>query len=371
MKYDDAENHFLKFTTGLPNVYGGRHMALFLDWAVRRGLASAQLMQHAHALVRGETSALDLLFDACDGKLTNGDLNDEGNAFAETFYTRDHLPAYIRILGCTPEASADEIFGREPSPVQCERLQWVLDRRYSQWIRQSALLPRQVLLERCTAKIQPVAEQAGFPRVTSNMRGSDLVGASFERATRTGTLNFNLMVEDSEWFYGIRVELTAFDPQLQRAIYAEKQTDLGSVSQIQHAATIPLARLAQGWSGPLQVHEAYRAGFWVFWGKDIDPLLHWLAGRLGGFALPTLGALEDVASLANAYATTPISASPIYNTTDPYPALVALELARHPHLGAQLDGHQAAILALQPRDRSLNQRGALALIERMRARNPR
>ena len=86
MKYDDSEYYFLEFTTDLPTEYGGRHMALFLDWAVRRGLASAPLMQHAEALRRGDIAALDLLFDACDGKLTPEDLNDEGNAFARRYY---------------------------------------------------------------------------------------------------------------------------------------------------------------------------------------------------------------------------------------------------------------------------------------------
>ncbi len=370
MKYDDSEYYFLEFTTDLPTEYGGRHMALFLDWAVRRGLASAPLMQHAEALRRGDIAALDLLFDACDGKLTPEDLNDEGNAFAEAYYARHHVQAYTAVMGCGPQASADEVFAREPSPAECARMYGVMDRHYSQWIRKSALLPRQVLLERAMAKIQPVAEQAGFPRITPSLTGSDIVCASFQRATRTGTLNCNLIVEDSEWFYGIQVVLTVFDQPLQRAIYAEKQQDLGGISQIQHAATIPLARLAQGWTGPLQVQDAYRAGFWVFWGRDIDPLLDWLAARLGSFALPTLHGLEDVASLAHAYATTPIFASPIHHPTDPYPALVALEQARHPQLGAQLDAHQRAVLALEPRARSVNQRGALALIERMRARNP-
>ena len=98
MKYDDAEYYFLNFETDLPNENGGRHIGLFLEWAILRGLASAELMQHASALRSGETLGLDLLFDQCDGKLMDEDLGDEGNAFAADYYEAHHLDDFIAAM---------------------------------------------------------------------------------------------------------------------------------------------------------------------------------------------------------------------------------------------------------------------------------
>ncbi|MEO6951819.1 MAG: hypothetical protein ABI321_08390 [Polyangia bacterium] len=72
-----------------------RHMGLFLAWAMERGFASDD-----H---EGEdaSSPTEYFIGACDTKLTNEDLNDEGNAFVEAAY-EDYLGevnAYASSLG--------------------------------------------------------------------------------------------------------------------------------------------------------------------------------------------------------------------------------------------------------------------------------
>jgi hypothetical protein len=76
---------------GQPKEYRGTRFALFLkrcfvrSWAGR--LHPAQEPDAVTAVVQGERSATDSLFTCCDGKLTDEDLTDEGNADRSTLAT--------------------------------------------------------------------------------------------------------------------------------------------------------------------------------------------------------------------------------------------------------------------------------------------
>lgn len=369
MKYDDAEYYFLDFETDLPNENGGRHMGLFLEWAIRRGLANDELMAEADALRSGETTGLDLLFDHCDGKLLDDDLNEEGNAFAADVYERFHMADFIAAMNLKPNASVDEIFGAELTAQRHARVLWQLDRRYSDWRRTFGLPDRQTLLDRCLVTLQPAIEAAGFPRVEASVLGSHEVHATFERRGPWGYQRLGIVaVDNPEWFYGVRVECSVHINGFYDLLCAEKEQDLGlGVSALQNSAEIPFARVAEGWSGPINDY-GNDCGCWIFREDDIAPLLAWLVPRLRDFVLPVLRDLDGVDALALAYGTRPMSASPIYRSHDPYAALLSAERARHPRLGAMLDDTEAMIHALPPRMQSQNQRGAIDLIARIRQR---
>lgn len=251
MKYDDAEYYFLDFETELPNENGGRHMGLFLEWAVLRGLASDELMTRSEALRRGETTGLELLFDHCDGKLWDSDLNDEGNAFAMDAYERWGMVDFIDAMNCTAESSGDDIFGAEVTPQRHDRVLWQWDRRYSDWLRQFGLPDKDALLGRLLVAVQPVAEAAGFSRLVDNARGSHQVGATFECADTWGYRRFEMTAVDiPQWFYGVRVRLYVHHQQLCDVIYTEKQLDQDLASGLQTCAEVSFASLAEGWDGP-------------------------------------------------------------------------------------------------------------------------
>lgn len=372
MKYDDAEYYFLDFETDLPNENGGRHIGLFLEWAVLRGLAGEELMARSEDLRRGETTGLDLLFDHCDGKLLDGDLNDEGNAFAADAYDRWCMEDFIAAMNCKAASSADEIFAVEITPQRHDRVLWQWDRRYSDWLRQFGLPDKDALLARLLVAIQPVAEGAGFPRVPHDARGSHQVGTTFECAAPWGNRRLEVWAVDSpEWFYGVRLRLYMHHEQVYDAIYAEKQVDQGqgSVSSLQHCAEMSFSRLAEGWDGPLHDYLMRDCGFWIFRDAQIEALASWLAGRLRTFALPTLRDLDGIDALALAYGTKPMSASPIHEPRDPYPALLTAEMARHPRLAQMLAETETAIRAAQPTGLTWDQESALGLIERIRVRS--
>ncbi|MEM7609943.1 MAG: hypothetical protein AAF411_31740, partial [Myxococcota bacterium] len=99
MKYDDSTWHSDgDFPADSPARFGGTHIGLFLRWCFEQGWASALHVERApadvEAVIGGTMTGTDFLFRYCDGKLTDEDLNDEGNAFAAVYYGRDGL--YLR-----------------------------------------------------------------------------------------------------------------------------------------------------------------------------------------------------------------------------------------------------------------------------------
>ena len=91
MAYDKAKFHYDgDFPKDLAPENGGTHIGMFLAWAIHRGLASEELIEDA----AGEIDAVrdrrktgrELLFTYLDQGIGEDDLNDEGNAFAESYY---------------------------------------------------------------------------------------------------------------------------------------------------------------------------------------------------------------------------------------------------------------------------------------------
>jgi hypothetical protein len=369
MKYDDAEYYFLNFETELPNENGGRHIGLFLEWAIRRGFASASLMQHADALRRGATNGVDILFDECDGKLMDQDLNDEGNAFATAVYDAHVLKDFIEAMNLKPDAEVDAIFGADFTVQRQRRVLWELDRRYSDWRRQFGLPDKDALLERLLSVIRPAAEAAGFPLVPDIAWGSHERRATFARSGPWGVQQFHIAAVDGPgWFYGARVELRVHIPALHKAIYAEKTADLFNVTSLQDSARIPFIRFAETYDGPVDDYSN-DPGFWVFRDDAIEPLAQWLAQRLRSFALPLLRGLDGIDALALEYGKKPATASPIHEPRDPYAALLSAEMARHPRLGAMLDEAEQAIREVPQGKLFFEEQGALKLIPRIRQRS--
>ena len=96
MKYDDASWHYGgTFPKGSPQEFGGTHIALFMKWCFAQGWAGElhreEEPQDTQNVIDGSLSATEFLFKYCDGKFTDEDLSDEGNAFAAQYYGKDGL----------------------------------------------------------------------------------------------------------------------------------------------------------------------------------------------------------------------------------------------------------------------------------------
>jgi hypothetical protein len=105
MTYDRADWHYGgDFPADLPQENGATHIGMFLAWAVLNGLEGDLLREHCSGAldaVRQRTmTGRQFLLDECDEKLTDGDLNQEGNAFAAVYCDKDsgYLSDYARVL---------------------------------------------------------------------------------------------------------------------------------------------------------------------------------------------------------------------------------------------------------------------------------
>lgn len=91
MKYDDYTWHYGgDFPQDLPPSAGATHIAMFVAWALLNGLAGDLHLNDFPADLERLSARLQSpgswFIQACDGKFTNEDLNDTGNAFAESYY---------------------------------------------------------------------------------------------------------------------------------------------------------------------------------------------------------------------------------------------------------------------------------------------
>ena len=82
-----------RFPSKVSPEYGGTHIALFLKWCFIKGWAGELHLEEwpvdVTRVIDGSMTATEFLFANCDGKLTDEDFNDEGNAFASQYFGED------------------------------------------------------------------------------------------------------------------------------------------------------------------------------------------------------------------------------------------------------------------------------------------
>jgi hypothetical protein len=139
MKYDDAEWYFLNFERELENEAGGTHIGMYFAWAVLKGLGSNEHAGTGRALDRlkkREATGQEVFFDYCDGKLTDDDFNDQGNAFTQFYYEKsfavDFAAWFKKSLPNTGHPVADGC-SLPDTWENYDRLVLLLDRRYKVW----------------------------------------------------------------------------------------------------------------------------------------------------------------------------------------------------------------------------------------------
>jgi hypothetical protein len=91
MKYDDASWHLNEnLPEARPRSAGATHVGMFLGWAIDSNshgtlptrLGAVDLDNYRRRIKTGT----EVLLSCCDEKLTDEDLNHEGNAFAMDYY---------------------------------------------------------------------------------------------------------------------------------------------------------------------------------------------------------------------------------------------------------------------------------------------
>jgi hypothetical protein len=137
MKYDDASWHSGgKFPQDLRAEAGATHTGMFVAWAFLSGLAGQlHIEDFPDDLPKLRSRAVTpgrYFLATCDGKFTDEDLNDEGNAFAQTYFDLQKgqfVADYERTVG----ANLPSIYHVPDTWETFDRLRPIFDQRLSAW----------------------------------------------------------------------------------------------------------------------------------------------------------------------------------------------------------------------------------------------
>ncbi len=143
MKYDDASWHYGgEFPDGLPEEAGATHIGMFASWALTRGLAGAihheDFPEALESLKQRRETPGSWFYKACDGKLIDEDLNDEGNRFAQFYYAEADGQLIIRAGSFLADYEAtfpefDDLYSVTDTWESFDRLSPIIDRRFQEW----------------------------------------------------------------------------------------------------------------------------------------------------------------------------------------------------------------------------------------------
>jgi hypothetical protein len=137
MKYDDASWHYGgKFPEDLPPEAGATHTGMFVAWALLNGLAgeiyTTDFPDQIPKLLSRSLTPGRFFLEACDGKFTDDDLNEEGNSFAQAYFDFEK-GQYIRDYEASLGEGVADLYHAEDTWENFDRLRPVLDRRFADW----------------------------------------------------------------------------------------------------------------------------------------------------------------------------------------------------------------------------------------------
>ncbi|MCG2841178.1 hypothetical protein L6Q21_09320 [Sandaracinobacter sp. RS1-74] len=139
MQYDDASWHYGgDFPAGLPQAAAATHIAMFMGWMLLNGQGSGNHGQAVEALRRREITPGAWFLMNCDEKLTDEDLSDDGNRFAESYYLHDEgrfeageASYLVDYMGLFPGAA--EAYAVPDDWSSYDRLAPILAHRFALW----------------------------------------------------------------------------------------------------------------------------------------------------------------------------------------------------------------------------------------------
>jgi len=141
MKYDDASWHSGgKFPKDLPPSAGATHTGMYVAWALQSGLAGElhtdELPENLTKLAERSLTPGAFFLRTCDGKFTNEDLNDEGNAFTATYFdfsSGSYLADYEAVLGKGLPPGSEKLYYVADTWENFDKLKPTLDLRLAEW----------------------------------------------------------------------------------------------------------------------------------------------------------------------------------------------------------------------------------------------
>lgn len=139
MIYDAAVWHYEgDFPAGLPEAAGATHMGMFLAWMLLNGEGADRHAPALGALKARATTPGAWFLAHCDAQLTDADLSDTGNRFAQAYYLFDEdrvdegepsfLPDYAKSF-----PDADFAYSVPDDWATYDRIAPILAHRFALW----------------------------------------------------------------------------------------------------------------------------------------------------------------------------------------------------------------------------------------------
>jgi hypothetical protein len=137
MKYDDASWHYGgSFPPDLEPKAGATHIGMFTAWCVLNGFGGELHIENftddLDRLRSREVTPGEWFMGACDGKFTDEDLNDEGNAFTAFYYSPEPAP-YLTDYEDTLGHGLASLYHVPDTWHSFDRLSPLISRRYEEW----------------------------------------------------------------------------------------------------------------------------------------------------------------------------------------------------------------------------------------------
>jgi hypothetical protein len=132
---DKADWHYGNdFPENLPEENGGTHIGMYLNWVIEKNLISEFLLTESkngiEKVKSGKITGRDFLFDCCDGKFWNQELNEIGLEFTESYYSSDkYFGDYAKVLA----SELDSIYEVKDNRQNYSLIKEKLDDRFNKW----------------------------------------------------------------------------------------------------------------------------------------------------------------------------------------------------------------------------------------------
>ena len=139
MAYDRADYDYSTEEQPLPKGHAATHIGMFLAWIVLHGLENAFHEQHSAELLakvrRREITGRQFFETTCPGKFSERDLNPEGNAFAEFYYSdgAGQRGAYFEDYKKVLAQGLPSFWHVADTWQNYDKLAPIIDRRYQAW----------------------------------------------------------------------------------------------------------------------------------------------------------------------------------------------------------------------------------------------
>ena len=126
------------FPEGLPTENGGTHIGMYLAWVINNDLIGEMHLEDASesilAVKNRQITGRDFLIQECDEKFWNDDLNEEGLAFTNYYYSDDSgMKLYIQDYEQILSNEVESTYYVEDTWNNYDKIARVIDIRYKEW----------------------------------------------------------------------------------------------------------------------------------------------------------------------------------------------------------------------------------------------